>query len=100
MIHRFGQRRAEPGEVRAPVRIGNRIREGKDLVVVAVVILQDDVDEDFVALAREHDWFRMYDLFVFAELFYEFLDAVLVEKRFLLGRIAALIRERDLQAGV
>ena len=42
----------------------------------------------------------MNDLFVFAELLYEFLDAVLVKKRFLLWRIAALVGQRDLEAGI
>ena len=42
----------------------------------------------------------MNDLFVFAELFDELFDAVLVEKRFLLRRVAAFVGERDFQTGI
>ena len=62
--------------------------------------MQDNIDKHFVALPRNHDRLRMQDLFVFAELLYEFLDAVLVEKCFLLWGIAALVGEIDLKAGI
>ena len=80
LVDRFRQGGAETGQVRAAVRIRNRIGEGQNLIVVAVVVLQDDIDEDFVALPRDHDRLRMNDLLVFAELLDEFLDAVLVEE--------------------
>ena len=84
LVDRFRQRAAETGQMRAAIRIRNRVREAENLIVVAVVILQHDVDENFVALPGEHDRLRMNDLLVFAQLLHEFLDAVLVEKRFLL----------------
>ena len=42
----------------------------------------------------------MNDLFVLAQLLHEFLDAVLVEERLLLRRFAALVGQRDLEAGI
>ncbi len=77
--------------MRAAVGIRNRIRERQNLVVIAVVVLQDNIDKNFVALTRDHDWLRMNDLLVFAELLNEFLDAVLVEKSLFLRRLAALV---------
>ena len=100
LIDCFGQRRAETGQMRAAVRIRDGIRKRQNLIVVAVVVLQHDIDKDFVALPRNHDRLRMQDLFVFAELLYELFDAVLVEKCFLLRRIAALVRERDFETGI
>ena len=100
LVDRLRQRGPETGQVRSAVRVRNRIRERKNLIVVAVVILQDDIDEDFVALPRDHDRLRVNDLLVFAELFYELFDAVLVEKRLLFRRIAALISEHDLKARI
>ena len=74
------------------IRIRNGIGEGKNLIVIAIVILENDVHENLLALAREHDWFRVNDLFVFPELFYEFFDPMLVEECLFLRRIRALIR--------
>jgi len=42
----------------------------------------------------------MQDLFVLAELLYEFFDALFVEKLFYLGRVGTLIRKRDFQTGL
>ena len=100
LIDCFGQRCPKSSEMRTAVRIWNRIGERQNLIVVGVVVLQDNIDKHFVALPRNHDRLRMQDLFVFAELLYELLDAVLVEKCFLLWGIAALVGEIDLKAGI
>ena len=77
--------------MRKPVRcvppsgFGIEFAKRQDLVVVAVVVLQDDIDERLRRVCREiTTGFGMNDLLVLAELLNEFLDAVLVEKRFLL----------------
>ncbi len=67
LVDGLGERGAETGQVRSAIRIWNRIGERKNLIVVAVVILEDDVDEDFIALPRKDDRFRMNDLLVFPE---------------------------------
>ena len=100
LVDGLRQRGAEAGQMRAAVRIRNRIGKRQNLVVVAVVVLQHDIDEDFIALPRDHDRLRMNHLFVLAELLYEFLDAVFVEKPLFLRRVGALVRERDLEAGI
>src|SRR5438874_9708978 len=82
------------------VRIWNRIRERQNLVVIAVVVLQDDIDKNLVALPRNQYRFGMNHLFVFAKLLYEFFDAVLVDKYFLLRLVAALVRQRNFQPGI
>src|SRR6202030_1902183 len=74
--------------------------ERQNLVVVAVVVLQYDVDKDIFALPLNHDRLRMQHLFVLAELLYEFFDAVFVEERFFLGRLGAFISEIDLEPGI
>ncbi len=86
--------------MRPAVRIRNRVRERQNLVVIAVVVLHDNIDKNFVALTRDHHWLGMNDLFVFTELLDEFLDAVLVKKGLFLRRVATFIRERDLQTGI
>ena len=42
----------------------------------------------------------MQNLFVFPELLYELFDPMLIEKCFLFRRIAAFVRQRDLEAGI
>ena len=86
--------------MRAAVRIWNRIGKGKNLIVVTVVILQHDIDKDLIALSRNHHRLGMNDLFVLAELLYEFLDAMLVNEEFFFGRITALIGQCDFKTGI
>ena len=52
LIDRFGQRCAKSGEMGPAVWIWNRIRERQNLIVIAVVVLQDNIDKNFVALPR------------------------------------------------
>ena len=82
------------------VWIWNRIRERQNLVVIAVVVLQDDIDKNLVALPRNQYRFGMNHLFVFAKLLYKFFDAVLVDKCFLFWRVASFVRQRDFQPGI
>ena len=100
LIDGLRQRGAEAGQMRAAVRVRNRVGEAQNLIVVAVVILQHDIDKDFVALPRKHDRLRVNDLLVLAELLYELFDAVLVEERLFLRRIAALVGQRDFETGI
>src|SRR6202023_492560 len=97
LIDGAGERGAESGQMRTAVRIRNRIRKWQNLVVVAVVVLQHNIDKYFLALPGNHDRLRMQHLFVLAELFYKLFDTVLIEERFSPRRRAALIRERDFQ---
>ena len=67
LVDRAGHRAAETGEMRAAVRIVNRVGVTKHLVVVAVVILHHDLDVDFDLLVveflfhflAEGDWLGM-----------------------------------------
>ena len=74
------ERSAESGQMRAAVRVRDGIRERQNLIVVAVVVLEHDIDKNFVALPCDHDRLGMQDLFVFAELLNELFDPVFVEK--------------------
>ena len=47
-VQRPGERRAEPGEVRAAVRLGNVVRIGEDLLLETIVPLHRDLDRDAV----------------------------------------------------
>src|SRR5205807_6908302 len=100
LIDRFGQRRAKSGQVRAAIRIRDRIGKRQNLVVVAVVVLQHNIDKYFIALPLDYDRLWVQHLFVFTELLNEFFDAVLVDKRFLLRRLAPLVSQRDLKSGI
>ena len=86
--------------MRAAIGIGDGIGKGQNLVVVAVVVLHDDIDKDFIALAGNDHRLRVNDLFVFPELLHELLDAVLVEEGFLLQGLDPLVRENDFQARI
>src|SRR5439155_5886196 len=94
------ERSAESSEMGAPVGVRNGIRERQNLIVVAVVVLEHDIDKDFVALPFDHDRFGMQDLFVFTQLPNELFDPVFVKKSLLLWRIEAFIGERDLQTRI
>src|SRR5207253_10539745 len=86
--------------MRSAVGIWNGVGETKNLIVVAVVILENAIDKCFVALSRNVDRLWMNDLLVFAQLPDEFLNAVLVKKRLLFRRIDSLIRQSDSQPAI
>jgi hypothetical protein len=77
--------------MRSAVGIWNGVGETKNLIVVAVVILENTIDKGLVALSRNVDRLRMNDLLVLAQLPDEFLNAVLVKKRLLFRRINSLV---------
>src|SRR6266536_4164061 len=68
--------------------------------MVAIVVLQNHVEKDFIALSRDDDRLRMQDLFVLAELLYKFFDAMFVEKLFYLGRVGTLIGQSDFETRI
>ena len=82
MVDRLRQRGTKTGQVRAAVRIWNRIGETENLIVVAVVILQDAIDKSFITLPRNIDRLGMNDVLVLAQLPDEFVNAMFVEERF------------------
>ena len=84
----------------AAIWIGDRIGKRQNLVVIAVVVLQDNIDKNFVALPRDNDWFWMQHLFVLTELLDEFFDAVLVKKYLFLHWVDTLICERDFKTRI
>src|SRR4029077_3698238 len=84
----------------AAVRIRNRIGKGQNLVVIAVVVLQNNIDKNFITLTRDYNWLRMNDLFVLAELLDEFFDPVLVEKSFFFWRLVALVGQGDFETWI
>src|SRR5204863_1749837 len=100
LIYSLRQRSTKAGQVPSAVWIRNGVGETKNLIVVAVVILQHAIDKSLVALSRNVDRFRMNDLFVLAQLPDEFVDPVLVKERLLPRRIASLVRQGDLESGI
>ena len=58
--------RPKTGQMSASIRIWNRIGEGKNLIVIAVVILQNAIDEYLILLYAQNNWFRVNDLLAFA----------------------------------
>jgi hypothetical protein len=58
IVERAGERGAEGGEVRAAVALRDVVGEAEDLLVIAVVPFERDVDADLVALAVDGDRVR------------------------------------------
>jgi len=79
------KRSAESSEMRTPIRVWDGIRERQNLVVVTVVVLEHDIDKNFVALSCDHDRLGVQDLFVFTQLLNEFFDSVFVKKSLFFG---------------
>ena len=113
LVDRAGERGAEAGGVRAAIGVRDGVGEAEDLVVVAVVVLQNDIHihvvldlglvlvfERDLALAANNDRLRVEELLVLAELANEFLDAELVNPALALHLLAALVGERDFEAGI
>ena len=67
LIDRLRQRGAKTGQMRSAVGIRNGVGETKNLIVVAVVVLQNAIDKNLVALSRNDDRLRMNDLLVLAQ---------------------------------
>ena len=67
LVDRAGQRGAEAGQVRAAVRVWNRVGEAEDLVVVAVVVLHHAIHEHLVLLPADDDRLGMEHLLVPAQ---------------------------------
>src|SRR4030095_14193306 len=84
----------------APVGGRDGIGEWQNLIVVAVVVLEYDIDKNFVALSCDHDRLGVQDLLVLAQLPNELFDAVFVIKSLLFRRIDAFISESDLQTRI
>ena len=95
IINRARQCRAKPGKVRAAIHRINRVREGKNIFRVAVVILQRDFHFHLVALAFDIDRRIVQHLLAAVEVLDEFRDTS--GKAELRGFVAALIGKRDLQ---
>src|SRR4051794_39315896 len=106
LINCASKRGPETGRMRAAVRIRDRVRETKDLVVVAIIILHHQVHEHIVLdlllilvaklyrpLADEHNRLGMDQLFILAELPDEFLDPELVKILLLAYRIDTFVDE-------
>ena len=55
IVDRPGQRRAEGGQMRAAVALGDVVGEAQDVFVIAVVPFQRDIDADAVALGGNGD---------------------------------------------
>ena len=113
LVDRAGERGAEACEMRAAVRIRDGVCETKNLVVVAVVVLQHDIEvhvvgdlvlilvaETDLALAENDDRLGVEELLVLTELAHEFLDAQLVKPAFRFDRLAALVGERDFESWI
>jgi len=86
-----GERGAEAGCVSSTVGVGNGIGKAEYLVVVAVVVLQNDVHKHVIlhlnlilrfelhrAPARKHNRLRVHKLLVFPQLAHKFLNPLLV----------------------
>ena len=103
LVDRTSEGGPHAGQVGASIGIRDGIRETENLIGVGVVILQDGVDKDLVALARNDDRLWVKDCAGLSKLAYELLDAVLVEEGFVAGTVllvVALVGEDDLDAGV
>src|SRR5439155_6935158 len=108
LVDRTRDRVAETAQMRAAVGIVHRVGVTEHLVVVAVVVLQHDLDVYLHFLLSglhfcffaDRNRLRVQRFLAFVELLHELLDAVLVEKRLLLSIRNALVDEGDFEAGV
>src|SRR5882724_7065490 len=82
------------------VGIRDGICKRQNLIVVAVIILQHNIDKNFIALSRNQDGFRMKHLLIFAELPYKLFYPIFIEKCLFFGWVAALIGQRNFETGV
>ena len=80
IVERAGQRRAEGGEVSAAVALRDVVGEAEDVLVIAVVPLQRDIDADLVALAVDGNRIGEQRGLGAVEIFDERRDPALVEQ--------------------
>ena len=97
-VDRAGQRLSEPGEVRPAVAVLDRVGEADELLVVALVPLQRDVDDDALVLRGERDHVGVHHRVGGVHVGDEGRDAALVAEVLVL--LGALVADRDLEAAV
>jgi hypothetical protein len=97
------ERGAEADEVRPALHRVDVVHEGEDVLHVAVVVLEGELDDDLVPLARMGDGGRVEDGLVLVQVLHEGDDAPLVLEVVLLPRPLveeldpdALVEEREL----
>src|SRR5882724_10414211 len=93
-----GERRAEAREVRAALARVDVVGEGEHALLVAVVVLQRDLDFDIALLAFEEHDLRMNRCFVLVQVLHELDDAALEEER--VAPAVVLVLDDDLQSAV
>jgi hypothetical protein len=100
IVERAGQRRAEGGQVGAAVALRDVVGEAEDLLVIAVVPLERDVDADIVALAGDGDRLRDERGLGAVEIAHERRDAALVEELDRLLLLVPRVGEDQAHAGI
>src|SRR4030067_231374 len=78
---RARHRRAEAGQVRAPLARVDVVGEGKHALLIAIVVLQRHLDLNLALLALEEQHLRVDRRLVLVEVLDELEDAAPVEKR-------------------
>ena len=100
IVERAGQRGAEGCEVRAAVALRDVVGEGEDVLVIAVVPLQRDVDPDPVLFRAHRDRFGDERLLVAVEIFDEGRDSAFVEQVVLQRFLVPVVAQFDAHAGI
>src|SRR6267378_3754026 len=93
-----GERRAEAREVGAALTRVDVVGEGEHALLVAVVVLERDLDFNIALLALEKHDLRMNRCFVLIQVFHELDDAALEEER--VAAAVVLVLDDDLQPAV
>jgi hypothetical protein len=91
-----GEGGAEAGEMRAALARVDVVGEGKDALLIAVVVLQRDLDLDTVPLALEEEHLGVDRRLVLVEVLDELDDAALVEEG--VAALVPLVLDDDLEA--
>ena len=99
MVDRPSKCGTKAGKVCPSIPIGNGVGVTEDLVVIAVVVLNHYIHEHVVSLIGNDDWLRVDDLFVFAELPNELLNAIAIKECFLFV-FFPVINQHDLHTGI
>ena len=64
----------------APIFIGDGVRVTKNLIVIAVIVLDNDIHKYISSLVGDNDWFGVDYVLVGAKLAHELLNAVSVKE--------------------